>query len=114
MAVNINATGSSHPSFKIGATGPTIYQGANPGSVDNGDIWIDSVSGAVKVYQGGTFEIFRFGNIAITGNTISSTTGDVVLAPTGNARVNGQYIVTSVAQGTTLDSTDDITEGGMV
>jgi len=117
MAVNINASGTSFESFQIAGptgTGSTIWQAATqPAGMAEGDIWIDTTLGSVKVFKGGSTETLRIGDIEITGNTITTSQNDLILnSSTGNARIGTEYIVTSTTSTPVGGwTTDEIPEG---
>jgi len=93
VAVYYNLKGTTVPYFQIGKNGATLYPSdADPtGSytINNGDFWLDTSLGELKVRIAGAWEYTSFGNISISGNTISSTdaNGDINLIPDGTGEV---------------------------
>jgi hypothetical protein len=93
VAVVYNARGTSVPYFTIGKKGTTIFQGSSDPSgsytIKDGDIWIDTTSNSLKVRNSSAWEIPGLGNLAISGNTLSSTdtNGNIQLSPDGSGVV---------------------------
>jgi hypothetical protein len=89
VAVYYNLKGTTVPYFQIGKNGATLYPSdADPTgtyTVSDGDFWFDTSLGELKVRLAGAWEYIVFGNIAISGNTISSTNtnGDINIVPNG-------------------------------
>lgn len=93
MAVYYNLKGTTVPYFQIGKGGATLYptdtDPTGTYTVNNGDFWLDTSLGELKVRIGGAWAYTTFGNISISGNTISSTdaNGDINLIPDGTGEV---------------------------
>src|SRR5271165_4193723 len=53
MSVTVNAKGTSFPSFTIGKTGITLYQGSStPGSPATGDFWFNQSTNTLSTWNG--------------------------------------------------------------
>lgn len=94
MANFSNLSGTTISTFKIGKGGVTIHQGSSqPGTAENGDFWFDT-SGQLYARIAGSWQLVKFDNISISGNTISSTNtnGNIILSPDGTGNlVLGNY-----------------------
>lgn len=93
MAVYYNLKGTTVPYFQVGKGGATLYPSdTDPDisyTINDGDFWLDTSLGELKVRIAGAWEYIVFGNIAISGNTISSTdvNGDINIIPNGTGEV---------------------------
>lgn len=101
MAVTLNAKGTSVPYFTIGKNGTTLYQGSSDptGSytVQNGDLWIDTATNALKVRDTGSWTPPSLGPLSFPNSTGSS--GEIL---TSDGAGNLYFSTTGVGSVTTV------------
>jgi len=72
----INAKGTSVPSFRIGKTGVTMYQGSVDPTGSNtpqaGDYWFDSSINALHVWSGTAWQAPRIADLVFTNSSITA------------------------------------------
>ena len=110
MSVTLNAKGTSVPSFTIGKSGVTIYQGLTDPSITNsmkdGDYWLDKTLNSLKVWTviGSTWQAPRLADLHFVNNSIVAPGGqNLVLSVDTNRYVSidagntGPALITATA-----------------